>query len=115
LRYLNSARFGLASEIHSVRHALTILGEREARRWVRLVALVSAGLQTASDLVSSALVRACFCELLSGRVPHPDADLFLRGLLSMMDAILDIPDGSDSGKAPPRQDTRAVLLRGTGP
>ena len=38
LRYLNSAAFGFANEIHSVRHALSILGEREVRRWIRLVA-----------------------------------------------------------------------------
>ena len=38
LRYMNSAAFAFSSEIHSVRHALSILGEREVRRWVRLVA-----------------------------------------------------------------------------
>jgi hypothetical protein len=43
LRYLNSARFGFQSEIHSVRHSLSILGERNVRRWVRLVAAVGAG------------------------------------------------------------------------
>jgi c-di-GMP-related signal transduction protein len=43
LRYLNSAIFGFKNEIHSVRHARSILGERDARRWVRLVAAVGAG------------------------------------------------------------------------
>src|SRR5262250_2026930 len=43
LRYLNSAMFGFRHEIHSVRHALSILGERDLRRWVRLVATVGAG------------------------------------------------------------------------
>jgi c-di-GMP-related signal transduction protein len=38
LRYLNSAVFGFKKEIHSVRHALSILGERDLRRWVRLIA-----------------------------------------------------------------------------
>src|SRR5271165_3560892 len=51
LRYLNSAIFGLKSEIHSVRHALSMLGERDARRWVRLVAAVGAGQERTSDLV----------------------------------------------------------------
>lgn len=58
LRYLNSSLFAFATEIHSVRHAPAILGEGEARRRVRLVVLVSAGLQKSSDLVLSALVRA---------------------------------------------------------
>jgi len=43
LRYLNSPMLGMRNEIHSIRHALAILGEREIRRWIRLLALVSAG------------------------------------------------------------------------
>jgi c-di-GMP-related signal transduction protein len=68
LRYLNSAVFGFANEIHSVRHALAMLGEREVRRWVRLVVTLAAGQGKSSELVLSALVRARFCELLS---PNP--------------------------------------------
>jgi len=37
LRYLNSPVFGFALEIKSIRHAMAVLGEREMRRWVRLV------------------------------------------------------------------------------
>ena len=58
LRYMNSAAFGFANEIHSVRHALSILGEREVRRWVRLVVTLAAGQNRSSELVFSALVRA---------------------------------------------------------
>jgi c-di-GMP-related signal transduction protein len=43
LRYLNSAAFGIQNEVHSIRHALTLLGEREVRRWIRLVATLTAG------------------------------------------------------------------------
>jgi c-di-GMP-related signal transduction protein len=81
LRYLNSAAFGFRKEIHSVRHALSLLGERDVRRWVRLVAAVGAGQEKTSDLVLSALVRGRFGELLSPRVAHGDSDLFLMGLL----------------------------------
>jgi c-di-GMP-related signal transduction protein len=91
LRYLNSPLFGMRNEIHSIRHALAILGEREIRRWIRLVALVSAGMQKTSDLLLSALVRARFCELLATRIPRTQSDLFLMGMISMMDAILEIP------------------------
>lgn len=58
LRYMNSPAFGFRNEIHSVRHALTILGEREVRRWVRLVCTVAAAEGSSSDLLLSALVRA---------------------------------------------------------
>jgi len=56
LRYLNSAAFGFANEIQSVRHALAILGEREIRGWIRLVATLGAGQGKTIDLVLSAMV-----------------------------------------------------------
>src|ERR1700676_5082559 len=91
LRYLNSAAFGFANEIHSVRHALAILGEREVRRWIRLVATLGAGQGKTSELVLSAMVRARFSELLSPKIAHGDSDLFLMGLLSLLAVILEIP------------------------
>jgi c-di-GMP-related signal transduction protein len=110
LRYLNSAAFGFASEIHSVRHGLSILGEREVRRWVRMVATLGAGQDKPSDLVLSAMVRARYCELLGPKVPHGESDLFLVGLLSMMDAILEIPMGVVLEGISLDRETRAVLL-----
>jgi len=110
LRYLNSAVFSFANEIHSVRHALSMLGEREVRRWVRLVVTLGAGQNRASELVLSALVRARFCELLSPKVQHGQSDLFLMGLLSVMDAILDVPMPEVLDKVPVDHETKAVLL-----
>ncbi len=112
LRYLNSAVFGFSSEIHSVRHALSILGEREVRRWIRLVATLGAGQERSSEMVISALVRARFCELLSPKINHGDSDLFLMGLLSLMDAILEIPIADVVSKIALDQETRSVLLGG---
>ena len=111
LRYLNSAAFSFASEIHSVRHGLAILGEREVRRWVRLVAALGAGQNKSSDLVLSALVRARYCELLAPKIPHGESDLFLVGLFSMMDSILEMPMGVVLEGISLDHETRAVLLR----
>ena len=113
LRYLNSAAFGFANEIHSVRHALSILGEREVRRWIRLVATLGAGQGKTSELVLSAMVRARFCELLSPKIPHGGSDLFLMGLLSLMDAILELPMSQVLDNVPIDQETKAVLQGGT--
>ena len=110
LRYLNSAIFGFKSEIHSVRHALSILGERDARRWVRLVAAVGAGQDRPSDLVLSALVRGRFGELLAPRVEHGQSDLFLLGLLSLIDAMLEMPMAEVLERIPLDRATKAVLL-----
>jgi c-di-GMP-related signal transduction protein len=110
LRYMNSASFGFSNEIHSVRHALSILGEREVRRWVRLVVTLAAGQNKSSDLVLSALVRGRFCELLSPKIKHGESDLFLLGLLSLMDSILDLPMTDVLEKVPLDQETKNVLL-----
>lgn len=114
LRYMNSAAFGFGNEIHSIRHALSLLGEREVRRWIRLVATLGAGQDKSSDLVLSALVRGRFCELLSPNVRAGQSDLFLMGLLSLMDAILEIPMSRVLENVPVDQESKAVLLGGAG-
>ena len=110
LCYLNSAAFGFAAEIHTVRHALAILGEREVRRWIRLVATLGAGQGKSSDLVLAALVRARFCELLSPQIQRGDSDLFLMGMLSLMDTILEIPMRQVLDHVPIDQESKSVLL-----
>jgi c-di-GMP-related signal transduction protein len=110
LRYLNSAAFGVQNEVHSIRHALALLGESEVRRWVRLVATLTICENRSSELISSAMVRARFCELLGPRIPHGESDLFLMGLFSLIDAILEIPMTKILEVVPVDRETRAVLL-----
>jgi len=93
LRYLNSPLLGQASPVLSVRHGLTLLGEREVRRWIRMATTLVMGQNRPSDLVCSSLVRARFCELIGAKVPHGETDLFLLGMLSLMDSILEVPIG----------------------
>jgi c-di-GMP-related signal transduction protein len=106
---MNSAKFGFRNEIHSVRHALAILGDQQVRRWVRLIATVGAGQEKSSDLVLCALVRARFGELLSPATLHGESDLFLLGLLSLLDVILEMPIGDILEKIPLDSETKAVL------
>jgi EAL and modified HD-GYP domain-containing signal transduction protein len=91
LRYLNSAAFGFHSEIQSLRLALVILGEDKLIRWCRLAVMLEMSQDRPSDLALAALIRARFSELLGNRVDHGNTDLFLLGLLSLMDSILEIP------------------------
>jgi EAL and modified HD-GYP domain-containing signal transduction protein len=62
--------------------------------------------------VVSALVRAHFCELLSSKIPHGDSDLFLMGLLSLMDVILEIPMSQVLDNVPIDHESKSVLLGG---
>ncbi len=109
LRYLNSPLFGFSLEIKSIRHAMAVLGEREMRRWVRLVVTVGAAEQKCSELVLMGLARARFCELLSQRL-QSDSDLFLMGLLSIMDAILEVSMDVLLEQLPVDRETKAALL-----
>ncbi len=57
LRYLNSAAFGLFP-VRSIRHALSLLGQREIRKWVSIVVAISIAGDRPGELISSALTRA---------------------------------------------------------
>ncbi|MGA2458489.1 MAG: HDOD domain-containing protein [Terriglobales bacterium] len=109
LRYLNSPLFGLALEIKSIRHAIAVLGEREMRRRIRLVVTVGAAEQRCSELVLMGLARARFCELLSSRL-QSNTDLFLMGLLSIMDAILEVSMDVLLEQLPVERETKTTLL-----
>jgi len=109
LRYLNSPAFGVALEIKSIRHAMAVLGDREMRRWVRLVVAVGAAEQKCSELVLMGLTRARFCELISTRL-QSNSDLFLLGLLSIMDAILNVRMDGLLEQLPVEREIKAVLL-----
>jgi EAL and modified HD-GYP domain-containing signal transduction protein len=93
LRYLHSAGFGWRHEVDSIGQALRVLGERPTRKWASLVALTLIGEDKPHELVVTSLVRAQFCEELGvgGALPDTKADLFLTGLLSTLDALLDRP------------------------
>ncbi len=93
LRYLNSPLLNLSAPVLSVRHALGLLGEKETVRWIRMATTLVVGQDKCSDLVLASLVRARFCELIAPKLEHGHSDLFLMGMLSLMDAILSVPIG----------------------
>ncbi|MCU1341230.1 MAG: diguanylate phosphodiesterase [Candidatus Acidoferrum typicum] len=116
LRYLNSAAFGLRCEIDSIPHALSMLGERELRKWIAVVCVgVMAGGKP-DELMTVPLVRGRFCELLAplAGMPGHANDLFLLGLLSVMDAILDQPLATILEELPIRHEIKDALIARTG-
>jgi c-di-GMP-related signal transduction protein len=92
LRYLNSPTFPLIVEVRSI-PALSLLGERGVRKWVSMIAVACMAEGKPTELAALPLMRAQFCQLLDVRAGRPESacDLFLLGLLSSMDAILDMP------------------------
>jgi EAL and modified HD-GYP domain-containing signal transduction protein len=111
LRYLNSAAFGLRTEVHSVAHALSLLGERELRKWIAVVSVGVLADGKPDELMVVPLVRGRFCEMLAplAGMPGHASDLFLMGLLSVMDAILDKPLDSILAELPVRREIKEAL------
>lgn len=114
MRYLNSALFGLRNEIHSIRHALALLGEILIKRWVAMVVLAAIASDKPAELLRVALLRARFCELLSWPlVPRKEqGDFFLLGLFSVIDACLNQPMKVVAADLPLAPEVKDGLLGG---
>jgi EAL and modified HD-GYP domain-containing signal transduction protein len=117
LRFLHTAAFGLGREVSSIRQGLLTLGERHLRKWVSLVAVFGLAQGKPTELVVVALARARFAELIAPAIGLEDraTDLFLTGLLSVVDALTD--QTMDEALAPLAltRDVRDALLTLTPP
>jgi c-di-GMP-related signal transduction protein len=117
LRRVNSAAFGFRMETSSLRHALVLLGEREIRMCATVWAMADLARDTPSELVIASTLRARLCELLAplAQMPQRALDLFLVGMFSMLDAILDQPMDRILVTLPLGHDVRDALLGGQNP
>jgi EAL and modified HD-GYP domain-containing signal transduction protein len=117
LRYINSAYFGLKSMVSSISHAVALLGEAEFKKWVSFITMAGMGVDKPDALVIDALVRARFCELLAPMVGQSkrSAEMFLMGLFSLLDAIVDRPLEGLLKALPIADDIKGALLGEEGP
>jgi EAL and modified HD-GYP domain-containing signal transduction protein len=93
LSYTNSALFGCGGRFRSIRHAVLLLGPANLRRWAGVTAVTGLCDGKPHELLVTCVTRARFCELLAGRAALglSGPDLFLTGLMSLIDALLDRP------------------------
>lgn len=115
LRYMNSAFFGLACEVRSIRQAVALLGIDNLKRWatLNLFAMVDG---KPGELTRTALTRARFCELAgAGFETGVRGELFTVGLLSVIDALLDLPLPEVLQELPLAGDLADALLDQRGP
>ena len=105
----------MQGEVKTVRQALTILGENEMRRWCWLSGMLEMSNSKPSDLALAALVRGRFAELIGANAAPGRPDVFQIGLLSLMDAILEIPMREVLEGLPLDAEARTVLLENDGP
>ena len=86
-------------------------------RWVSLLLLASMGDDKPQELLVTSLIRASWCESLASKIglPNREGDLFLLGLFSRIDAILDMPLADILPQLPVADDIKAALKGGNTP
>ncbi len=117
MRFLNSSYFYRLQEIKSVKQAIAYLGTKELRHFVMLVIISDMTTSKPGELIRLGLVRAKFCELLGENSDQniDSSELFVVGLFSLLDAMLDLPMAEIMGNLPVSSGIKETLLAGTGP
>ena len=112
LKCVNAAAPGFRPEVGSIKQALMMIGVEPIRKWMSVWSLAGLNTDGQSELVSVSLLRARCCELLGGQLAGRagESELFLLGLCSQLDAILNRPLADALADLPLDADTRAALL-----
>ncbi len=119
LAYLNSAAFSFPQKVHSIKQAIVILGWNKVRNWLRIIMLTDllpAG--KSSELPYLSAIRGKFLERAAQGGVHPGVDpsgLFLLGLFSLLDAMLDLPMREITGEMPLENGLKEGLCGGESP
>lgn len=117
LRFINSAGFGMRSEVTSFKHAVMLLGLTRLFKWAALLMTTSQSNDAASAVGGMAVVRGRLMELLAAEVlPAEECDnAFVVGVFSLLDTMLSMPmETALEGVSLPASVTQALLHR-TGP
>jgi c-di-GMP-related signal transduction protein len=113
LRFLNSAYYYLLEKVKSVRHGVALLGEKELRNFCMLVIVAELATEKPDEMVRMVLMRARFCELLGRTAGLPESEcahLYMIGLFSLLDAMLDCPMTDILAKLPINAVIKDTLL-----
>ena len=93
LRFINSAGFGAAREIQSLRQAIAMMGYAPMYRWLTLLLATASTSGYSAVLMETAVVRGRLTELLGVKaLPRGEGEnLFVAGMFSLLDRLLGLP------------------------
>jgi c-di-GMP-related signal transduction protein len=116
-KYLNSAFFGRACKVSSVREALVYLGEKEFRRFIALIAMSRLAEGKPNELIRAACIRGKFCELLGAelKINASPSEMFTLGMFSLIDAVIDRPMKRIMAELPLSGAIKTALVDARGP
>ena len=113
LKLVNSAAYYTRNRITSIKHALTILGCKELRKWFSLMMVRDAGADQPKELIRMSLNRARLTETLLKQttLKRRSSEGFLLGLFSLIDVILNQRMDEVADKLPLEDDILKALFR----
>ncbi len=109
-------RMTINSGISTVGHAAAMLGQKELKRWINTAVTKELCSDKPAEITRVSLIRARFAELLapSFGLNTSSSELFLMGLFSVLDAMLDKPMKEALELVKVSKDIGNALLEGTG-
>lgn len=115
INYLNSPHFGRLQPVSSLREAISFLGDKDFRRFATLIATSKLSNDKPNELIRHSIIRARFLELTALELEENSSELFLLGLFSLVDAILDKKVKDILAKLPVSEKIHMALLEKKGP
>ena len=115
LQIANLATNG-TQEVESISHAIQLVGRDTLHRWLALLltsSLATSGVHS-PELLKATLVRARFLESMAGRSRADAGSLFLVGLFSNMDDLLQLPIRELLARVKFTSEVEGALLREDG-
>lgn len=105
-------RIAINSKITSIRHAAAILGQKELKKWINTVITKELCADKPNEITRISLLRAKFAESLapSFELALKSSELFLMGLFSVLDIILDVTMEEALEKVNVSKDIRNAIL-----
>lgn len=115
LRLANSALMAHAGEISTVREALLMVGDDAVRRMATLAVAGALAGRLSPAVLEMALARARFCELLAPSIGQDPAQLYLLGMVSALDSLLEAPLHRILQSLPLRPEMKSALAGDSSP
>lgn len=104
------------SQVTSIRHAAAILGQRELKKWINTVITKELCADRPNEVSRTSMLRAKFMESLAPvfGLGTKSAEVFLMGLFSILDIILDMSMEDALKKVTVSREIEDALVRRTG-
>ena len=117
LRFINSAGFGMRTEVTSFRHAVMLLGLNRLFKWAALLMTTSQLGDKPPAIGTTAVVRGRLMELLASEAGMADEadNAFVVGVFSLLDAMLGISAEAALGSVQLPSKVNEALLVHAGP